>query len=446
MDDGKGRAPAEKGNPSARAASSRSKELFEESQQLMPGGVNSPVRAFRAVGGHPLFVRRGRGSRLWDEDGNEYVDYLGSWGPLILGHAHPRVVKAVCDAAKNGTSYGAPTALESRLARLAIEAFPSIERVRMVNSGTEAAMSALRLARGFTGRDLVVKFEGCYHGHSDGLLVKAGSGALTFGVPDSAGVPAAYAGLTLTLPYNGAEAAREVFHRRGREIAAVIVEPVAANCGVIPPAPGFLETLRRETERSGALLIFDEVITGFRVAWGGAQEVYGVLPDLTCLGKILGGGLPVGAYGGRRDIMEKVAPLGDVYQAGTLAGNPIAMAAGVETLEALKAPGAYSSLEERSAHLEGELRAAAEEAGVPATLNRVGSIFCCYFTEGPVVDFPSARRADTKAYARYFHAMLREGVHLAPSQFEAGFVSLTHTAEDVAFTGAAARRALRTLS
>ena len=425
--------------------STRSQELFEESQGLLPGGVNSPVRAFRAVGGHPRFVRRGKGSRIWDEDGKEYVDYLASWGPLILGHAYPDVVKAVGEAAADGTSFGAPTAMETRLARLVADAFPSMELIRMVSSGTEAAMSALRVARGFTGRDRIVKFEGCYHGHSDGLLVKAGSGALTFGVPDSAGVPAAYADLTLALPYNDASAVEEAFRKQGEEIAAVIVEPVAANCGVIPPAPGFLQTLRREVSAAGALLIFDEVITGFRVSLGGAQELYGIQADLTCLGKILGGGLPVAAYGGRRDIMERVAPLGDVYQAGTLAGNPLAMAAGVATLEALRSPDAYRILEERSAQLEGELRAASEEAGVPVTLNRVGSIFCSYFTDGPVTDFVSAKRADADRYAGYFHAMLEEGVNLAPSQFEAGFVSLAHTAEDVAFTGAAARRAFAAL-
>jgi glutamate-1-semialdehyde 2,1-aminomutase len=330
--------------------------------------------------------------------------------------------------------------MESRLAELVMEAFPSIEMIRMVSSGTEAGMSALRLARGFTGRDRIVKFEGCYHGHSDGLLVKAGSGALTFGVPDSSGVPAEYAGLTLTLPYNDISAAERVLRERGEEIAAVIVEPVAANCGVIPPASGFLETLRRETEAAGSLLIFDEVITGFRVHWGGAQRLYGVQSDLTCLGKILGGGLPVGAYGGRRDIMERVAPLGDVYQAGTLAGNPIAMAAGIATLEALKDPGVYETLEGRTAQLEGEMRKAAGEAGIPLTLNRVGSLFCTYFTEGPVADFTAAKAADGGRYAKYFHAMLAEGVNFAPSAFEAGFVSLAHSAEDVAFTGAAARR------
>jgi glutamate-1-semialdehyde 2,1-aminomutase len=425
--------------------SNKSQELFEEAQNLMPGGVNSPVRAFRAVGGVPRFIRRGKGSRIWDEDGTEYVDYLGSWGPLILGHAHPEVVKAVTEAAADGTSFGAPTERESRLIHLVQECFPSMELVRMVSSGTEAGMSALRVARGYTERDLIVKFEGCYHGHSDGLLVKAGSGALTFGVPDSAGVPAAYAGLTITLPYNDGTAVENLFRERGDEIAALIVEPVAANCGVIPPAPGFLETLRRETEAVGALLIFDEVITGFRVARGGAQELYGIRPDLTCLGKILGGGLPVGAYGGRKDIMERIAPLGPVYQAGTLAGNPIAMAAGIATLTALKSADVYQGLEERSAQLEGELRAAAVEIGISVTLNRVGSIFSSYFTADPVTDFNSAMRSDAERYAKFFHAMLGEGVNLAPSAYEAGFVSLAHTADDVAFTGAAARKALRVL-
>ncbi len=425
--------------------SSKSLELFEDAQRLFPGGVNSPVRAFRAVGGSPPFVKRGMGSRIWDEDGNEYIDYLGSWGPLILGHACPDVVRAVCEAAEGGTSFGAPTEMESRLARLVMEAFPSIEMLRMVNSGTEAAMSALRVARGFTGRDLIVKLEGCYHGHSDGLLVKAGSGALTFGIPDSAGVPAGYAELTLTLPFNDLDAVETLLRSRGGEIAAVIVEPIAANCGVIPPAPGFLEGLREQTETAGALLIFDEVITGFRVALGGAQELYGVQPDLTCLGKILGGGLPVGAYGGRQDVMECVAPQGSVYQAGTLAGNPLAMAAGIATLEGLRAEGVYESLEERAAQLEGDLRSAADEAGVTVTLNRTGSVFCGFFTEGPVHDFLSAKRADADRYGRYFHAMLAEGVNLAPSQFEAGFVSLAHTEEDVALTGAAARRVLSAL-
>ena len=425
--------------------SSRSRQLFEDAQRLFPGGVNSPVRAFRAVGGNPPFVKGGMGSRIWDEDGNEYIDYLGSWGPLILGHAYPDVVRAVCEAAKGGTSFGAPTETESRLARLVMEAFPSIELLRMVNSGTEAAMSALRVARGFTGRDFIVKLEGCYHGHSDGLLVKAGSGGLTFGIPDSAGVPAGYAELTLTLPFNDLDAVETLLRSRGDEIAAVIVEPIAANCGVIPPVPGFLEGLREQTETAGALLIFDEVITGFRVARGGAQELYGVQPDLTCLGKILGGGLPVGAYGGRQDVMECVAPQGPVYQAGTLAGNPLAMAAGIATLEGLRAEGVYESLEERAAQLEEELRSATNDAGVTMTLNRTGSVFCGFFAEGPVNDFSSAKRADADRYGRYFRAMLAEGVNLAPSQFEAGFVSLAHTEEDVALTGAAARRVLSAL-
>jgi glutamate-1-semialdehyde 2,1-aminomutase len=336
--------------------------------------------------------------------------------------------------------------MESRLAQLVKDAFPSIEMIRMVSSGTEAGMSALRVARGFTGRDLVVKFEGCYHGHSDGLLVKAGSGALTFGIPDSQGVPVDYAKLTLTLPFNDLEAAKVLLQSRGEEIAAVIVEPIAANCGVIPPEPGFLEGLRKETKTAGALLIFDEVITGFRVARGGAQEIYGVQPDLTCLGKILGGGFPAGAYGGRRDIMECVAPQGPVYQAGTLAGNPLAMTAGVITLEKLQMSSAYELLEERSSQLEGELRSAFNDFEMELTLNRVGSLFCGFFTGDRISDLPSARRSDTDRYAKYFHGMLREGVNLAPSQFEAGFVSFAHTEEDVALTGAAARRVLRSLS
>ena len=424
----------------------RSQKLFEDACRLFPGGVNSPVRAFQAVGGSPPFAKRGKGSRIWDEDGNEYIDYLASWGPLVLGHAHPEIVQAVCSAVESGTSFGAPTEMESKLAQLVKDAFPSIEMLRMVNSGTEAGMSALRVARAFTGRDLIVKFEGCYHGHSDGLLVKAGSGALTFGIPDSKGVPADYAKLTLTLPFNNLDAAKALLQSKGEEIAAVIVEPIAANCGVIPPAPGFLEGLRKETKTVGALLIFDEVITGFRVARGGAQEMYGVKPDLTCLGKILGGGFPAGAYGGRRDVMEWVAPQGPVYQAGTLSGNPLAMTAGIITLEKLRMDGAYELLEDRSSQLEVELRSAFDDCEMEVTLNRVGSLFCGFFTGKPINDLPSAKQADTDRYAKYFHAMLKEGVNLAPSQFEAGFVSLAHTEEDVALTGAATRRVLRTLN
>ncbi len=411
----------------------------------MVGGVNSPVRSFKAVGGHPRFASRAKGSRVWDVDGKEYIDYLGSWGPLILGHAAPEVVAAIQETAERGTSYGAPTELEIRFARLIQEAFPSMELIRLVNSGTEAAMSALRLARGFTGRDFIVKFEGCYHGHADGVLTKAGSGPLTLGVPDSAGVPAATATQTLTIPFNDVGALEALMKARGQEIAAVIVEPVAGNCGVIPPEPDFLPALRRLTTRSGALLLLDEVITGFRVAHGGAQALYGVQPDITCLGKIIGGGLPMGVYGGRRDIMNQVAPLGPVYQAGTLSGNPIAVAAGIATLETLKGKDWYDLLENLGAQLEGEWSRAAEEVGIPATVNRVGSMFCCFFTEGPVRDLASAQRSDTERYARYFHAMLEQGINLSPSQFEAGFISTAHTQDDIARTGLAARTVLKSL-
>ncbi|MGH7276469.1 MAG: glutamate-1-semialdehyde 2,1-aminomutase [Candidatus Rokuibacteriota bacterium] len=405
--------------------------LFARATRLIPGGVNSPVRAFRGVGGEPFFVARGAGSRLWDVDGREYIDFLGSWGPLILGHAPKPVVDAITEAAARGTSYGAPTPLEVEMAEAIIAAYPSIELVRLVSSGTEAAMSAIRVARGATGRSLLLKFDGCYHGHADSLLVKAGSGGATFSIPDSAGVPAPLAGLTLTAPFNDLDAVRGVFKDRGNEIAAVIVEPVAGNMGVVPPKPGFLEGLRELTRAHGALLIFDEVITGFRVAYGGAQELYGVRPDLTCLGKIIGGGLPVGAYGGARALMSHVAPLGDVYQAGTLSGNPLAVAAGLATLRALRDLGAYKTLEERGARLERGLRRAAEKAGTPLTVNRVGSMLTAFFCASPVTDYASAKRADTTRYARYFHAMLERGVFLAPSQFEAAFVSLVHTEADV---------------
>ncbi len=423
--------------------SARSELLFAEAQRHLPGGVNSPVRAFRAVGGAPRFVERASGCRLWDVDGNEYIDYVCSWGPLIAGHAHPHVVAAIQRAAERGTSYGAPTEAEVRLAALVKDAFPSIELVRFVNSGTEATMSALRLARAATGRDLIVKFDGGYHGHADGLLVQAGSGALTLGVPDSPGVPAAAAAQTLSLPYNDAAAARRAFERRGEAIAAVIVEPVAGNMGVVPPVAGFLETLRELCTRYGSVLIFDEVITGFRIAWGGAQERYGLRPDLTCLGKIVGGGLPVGAYGGRRELMEQVAPLGPVYQAGTLSGNPLAMAAGLATLELLRAPATYQRLEALGERLERGLAAAARAAGVPYTANRVGSMLTGFFSEPPVRDYASARRADTGRYARFFHAMLDRGVYLAPSQFEAAFISLAHGEAEIDATIEAAQEAFK---
>lgn len=423
----------------------RSRELFALAQRYLPGGVDSPVRAFKAVGGDPLFIARGKGSRIWDVDGNEYIDYVCSWGPLILGHAPPAVVQAIQAAAENGTSFGAPTELEIELARLITEAMPGVEMVRFVNSGTEATMSALRLARAATGRPLVIKFAGCYHGHVDSLLVAAGSGAMTFGIPDSPGVPPAVAQTTLVLPYNDLAAVERAFASHGREIAAVIVEPVAGNMGVVPPRPGFLEGLRQLTRDHGALLIFDEVITGFRLGYGGAQALYGITPDLTCLGKIIGGGLPVGAYGGRRDLMRLVAPVGPVYQAGTLSGNPLAMSAGIATLQALRQPGVYAQLEERAAALAEGLTAAARAAGVPVHCARAGSMLTLFFTDQPVVDYDTARQADTRRYAAFFRGMLDEGVYLAPSQFEALFVSLAHTPDDIAQTVAAAERVLRTL-
>jgi len=420
----------------------RSRYLFHEANRFFPGGVNSPVRAFRAVGGDPFFVSHAGGSRLTDVDGKTYIDYVGSWGPMILGHAHPRVVAAIQKAAESGSSYGAPTELETRLARLVQAAFPSMERMRFVSSGTEACMSALRVARGFTRRDAIVKFEGCYHGHADSLLVKAGSGAITFGVPDSLGVPADLARHTLILPYNDLDAVRALFNERGTEIAAVIVEPVAGNMGVIPPRAGFLYGLREITREHGALLIFDEVITGFRVAWGGAQEASGVRADLTCLGKILGGGLPVGLYGGRADIMEQVAPLGGIYQAGTLSGNPLAMAAGIETLNLLQAPGFYADLEAKGQRLAEGVAQAAAACRTSVQTNRVGSMLTTFFTATPVTDYASAKTSDTKRYGTFFRAMLDRGVSLAPSQFEAAFISAAHTTEDLDATVAAAREAL----
>jgi glutamate-1-semialdehyde 2,1-aminomutase len=420
----------------------RSAALFAEAQRVIPGGVDSPVRAFRAVGGEPVFVASASGARITDVDGNAYLDYVGSWGPMVLGHAHPRVIKAIQAAAERGTSFGAPTEQETILARLVVECFPSIELVRFVSSGTEATMSALRVARGFTRRDRLIKFDGCYHGHVDALLVKAGSGAQTFGLPDSQGVPADVARATLALPFNDLDALRDVFRAAGRDIAAVIVEPVVGNMGVIPPRPGFLEGLREVTAAHGALLIFDEVITGFRIALGGAQARYGVRPDLTCLGKILGGGLPVGAYGGRRDVMACVAPLGPVYQAGTLSGNPLAMAAGIETLGLLRQPGVYEGLERTSALLEAGLRQAAADAGVPVQVNRVGSMLTGFFTATPVTDAATARTADAAAYAAFFRGMLARGVSLGPSQFEAAFVSTAHGEAEIRATVAAAREAL----
>ncbi|HLC41381.1 MAG TPA: glutamate-1-semialdehyde 2,1-aminomutase [Methylomirabilota bacterium] len=420
-----------------------SDSLFAAAQRLIPGGVNSPVRAFRAVGGTPFFVSRAEGCRIWDEDGRSYVDYVGSWGPLILGHAPRQVVEAVAAAAAKGTSYGAPTADEVKLAQLLVDAFPSIEMVRLVNSGTEAAMSAIRLARGATGRDVIVKFDGCYHGHADSLLVKAGSGGVTFSLPDSRGVPAALAQLTIPLPYNDADAVKQLFRAEGSRIAAVIVEPIAGNMGVVPPLPGFLQTLRVECTRSGALLIFDEVITGFRVGYGGAQSLYNIQPDLTCLGKIIGGGLPVGAYGGRRDLMKEVAPLGPVYQAGTLSGNPLAVAAGLATLGALRGSEIYQRLEQSGEQLQTGIESLCKEIGVPATLNRVGSMLTLFFTDTAVTDLASAKHSDTQRYATFFHGMLTQGVFLPPSQFEALFLSVAHTPPEIDQTLDAARRALR---
>jgi glutamate-1-semialdehyde 2,1-aminomutase len=424
---------------------SRSQSLHTEAQRYMPGGVNSPVRAFRAVGGAPLFIARGEGPYIYDADGRRYIDYVLSWGPLILGHAHPQVVGALKEAAERGISYGAPTALETELAKRVVEAVPSIEMVRFVNSGTEATMSALRLARAYTGRSKIIKFEGCYHGHADFLLVRAGSGATTLGLPDSAGVPEGIAQDTLIAPYNDLRAVDRLFSENRSEIAAVIVEPVAGNMGVIPPEPGFLEGLRGVTKAEGALLVFDEVVTGFRVAYGGAQALYSMTPDLTCLGKVIGGGLPVGAYGGRRQIMEMVAPLGPMYQAGTLSGNPLCMTAGIETLKVLAEPGAYQRLEERSAQLADGLRAAAEAAGTPVFQTRVGSMFCTFFSAERVVDYASAKRSDSNKYALFFRAMLENGVYLVPSQFEAGFLSLAHSEQDVERTIEAAQVAFSRL-
>ncbi len=416
-----------------------SQRAFEKARQVIPGGVNSPVRAFGAVGGTPVFIASGKGSRITDIDGNTYIDYLGSWGPLILGHAHPEVVAAVRAAAERGSSFGAPTEAETRLAELIVEAVPSVEKVRLVNSGTEATMSAIRLARAFTGRDAVVKFEGCYHGHADGLLVAAGSGAATFGVPSSPGVPADYARHTIVLPYNDPDAFKELCQARGDEIAAVIVEPIAGNMGLVPPQPGFLEALRELTARHGIVLIFDEVITGFRVAYGGAQALYGITPDLTTLGKIIGGGLPVGAYGGRAEIMDHISPTGPTYQAGTLSGNPLAVAAGIATLEVLKRGDVYPRIASLCEKLCEGLGEAAAAAGVVRHATRVGSMFCGFFCQGPVVNYSDVKRADTERYAAFFHGMLDRGVYFAPSQFETAFVSAAHTDEDIEQTIAAAR-------
>lgn len=406
----------------------------------MPGGVDSPVRAFRAVGGIPPFIARAKGSKLYDADGNEYIDYVCSWGALVLGHANSQVVAAIRRAAGRGTSFGAPTELETTLAKMISAAVPSIEMLRFVNSGTEATMSALRLARAFTKRDKIIKFAGGYHGHGDGLLVRGGSGLATLGVPDSAGVPLSYAENTLVAPYNNVEAVRQILEHYPGQIAAVIVEPVAANMGVVLPQPGFLEGLRQLTRESGALLIFDEVITGFRVAYGGAQSIYKITPDLSCLGKIIGGGLPVGAYGGRQEIMQMVAPLGPVYQAGTLSGNPLAMSAGIETLKLLQAPGVYKRLEAKSARLEEGIAKVAAKSG--ASISRIASLLTVFFTASPVTDFESAARADTASFAKFFPRLLAAGIYWPPSPFEAAFVSLAHSDEDIRRTGEVIERAL----
>jgi glutamate-1-semialdehyde 2,1-aminomutase len=415
--------------------------LYEEACKYIPGGVNSPVRAFRGVGGEPIFFKKAAGAYATAADGRRFIDYVGSWGPMIVGHAHPQVIKAVQETAADGLSFGAPTEFETRLARRVVELIPSVELVRFVSSGTEATMSAIRLARGFTGRDTIVKFEGCYHGHSDSLLIKAGSGALTLGVPTSPGVPKALANHTVTLTFNDAEQVREVFRRIGGQIACIIVEPVAGNMNCVPPAPGFLETLRSECDRNGALLIFDEVMTGFRVALGGAQALYGVRPDLTTLGKIIGGGMPVGAFGGRRDIMERLAPLGPVYQAGTLSGNPVAMIAGITTLDLVSVPGFHQKLETSTDELIRRLSESARNAGIPLATNHVCGMFGFFFTDEPNVDrYSKVMACDVERFKRFFHGMLAEGIYFAPSAYEAGFMSAAHTEADIDATIAAAAR------
>jgi glutamate-1-semialdehyde 2,1-aminomutase len=424
----------------------RSRKLFAEAKKVIPGGVNSPVRAFRAVGLEPLFVSRARGSKVYDADGGVYIDYVSSWGPMILGHAHPQVRKAMAQALSRGWSYGAATELEVRLAQKISTAIPSMELVRMVSSGTEAAMSAVRVARGFTGRDRIIKFEGCYHGHADSFLVKAGSGAITFGVPDSAGVPESLAVNTLVAPYNDLEAVHALFKQNPSQIACVIVEPIAGNMGIVMPREGFLKGLEEVCRMNGALLIFDEVITGFRLIYGGVQKTFGVTPDLTCLGKVIGGGMPVGAYGGRREVMEKISPLGPIYQAGTLSGNPLAMTCGLATLELLRQKDVYKRLDHLTKELCQGLEDFVRQKGIPARINRSGSMFTLFFTEDEVYDYTSAKKADVGKYAKYFQGMLQAGVWLPPSQFEACFVSLAHTTKDLKKTLGAAASALDSLT
>lgn len=422
----------------------RSHELFATALGLIPGGVNSPVRAFRAVGGEPFFAVRAQGARIWDVDGNEYIDYVGTWGPAIHGHAPAAIIEAIRETAGRGTSFGIPNPLEVEMAQWIVSAVPSVEKVRLCNSGTEAVMSAIRLARGFTKRDKIIKFDGCYHGHVDSLLVRAGSGALTFGYPDSAGVPAAFVQHTVVVPYNDEEAVREALAANRGQVAGIILEPVAGNAGLYAPRPGFLEFLRRITAEEEVLLIFDEVMTGFRLACGGAQELYGIKPDLSCFGKVIGGGLPVGAFGGRREIMDHLAPLGPVYQAGTLSGNPLAMAAGLASLRLLS-PQTYQRLDEAGAVLEKGMREIAARAKVPVTFNRVGSMFCGYFTQGPVWNLEDALRSDRARFAKFFHGLLQEGVYLAPSQFEAGFISTAHGSDEIEQTLRAVEKVMATL-
>ncbi|OQY07658.1 MAG: glutamate-1-semialdehyde-2,1-aminomutase [Desulfobacteraceae bacterium 4572_123] len=420
----------------------KSRRLFESAVKIIPGGVNSPVRACRAVGADPVFIDHADGCMLFDADGNSYIDYVGSWGPMILGHRHPRVIEALAEILERGTSFGAPTELEINLAEMIVDAVESVEMVRMVNSGTEATMSAIRLARGVTGRDLVIKFDGCYHGHADTLLVEAGSGVATFGIPGSPGVPKSVVEHTLSLPYNDIEAVRDIMTRQGDRIACIIVEPVAGNMGLVAPAPGFLEMLRELTHASGSLLIFDEVMTGFRVAYGGAQALYNIRPDISCFAKIIGGGLPVGAYGGRRDIMEHVSPRGAVYQAGTLSGNPLAMAAGIATLEQLKAHGFYENMNKKAEQLAGGLKKAAESAGIKARVDHVGSMLGFFFTDREVTNFEDAKTSDLELFAAYYKGMLNKGIYLAPSQFESLFVSAAHGIEQIEATIKAAGEVL----